>query len=165
VCKRRGLSYDQKTTPAASLAAAEKMTAPELQALALELGRLYALYEGTANAFSEVFTRACDVHGVEGRRAPQGREVRACGKARRPRLEPGRRRGEAGEEGAPQCGVTGAGQRPARELSRAPPGAVFQPSMYLKTSSLASAWLRKVVRSSSSHSRSRAAQAPSSRRS
>jgi ParB family chromosome partitioning protein len=69
VCKRRGIAYDQKSSPTAALAgAAAKMTAPELQALALELGLtrgLYTVYEGTASAFGDVFKRACELHGVD----------------------------------------------------------------------------------------------------
>jgi ParB family chromosome partitioning protein len=69
VCKRRAIPYDKKSTPAAGLArAAAKMTAPELQALALELGLsrgLYTFYEGAANTFGDVFKRACELHGVD----------------------------------------------------------------------------------------------------
>jgi ParB family chromosome partitioning protein len=69
VCKRRAIAYDKQSTPSAALAAAaEKMTAAELQALALELGLsrgLYTFYEGAANTFGDVFKRACELHGVD----------------------------------------------------------------------------------------------------
>jgi ParB family chromosome partitioning protein len=69
VCKRRGIPYDKQSTPSAALAhVAEKMTAAELQALALELGLsrgLYTFYEGAANTYGEVFKRACELHGVD----------------------------------------------------------------------------------------------------
>ena len=54
--------------PGALAAAADKMSAAELQALVIELGLsrgLYSFYEGAPNTFGETFKKACVLHGVE----------------------------------------------------------------------------------------------------